>query len=74
MQQINQSKYMYILPSIDRSLGVGLWPNIPLNIGGNLSDPAISEPTPIIEAAEAINAAWKHETKHNKMRQNEITL
>ena len=44
------------LPSTDRSLGVGLCPNIPVNMGGSRSDPAMSDPMPITDPAAEINA------------------
>lgn len=50
------------LPSTDRSLGEGLWPKIPVNIGGSLRDPAMSEPTPMMDAPADISADWKKET------------
>lgn len=44
-------------PSKDTANGVGLWAKIPLYEAGNLKDPALSEPSPTTEAAEAISAA-----------------
>lgn len=40
-------------------LAVGLWPKIPLNIAGNLIDPAISDPIPIKEAPDPNRAPYK---------------
>lgn len=42
---------------------MGLCPKIPVNIGGNRSEPAMSEPIPTRDAAADINAACKKHAK-----------
>jgi hypothetical protein len=54
------------LPSTDKSLGVGLCPNIPVNIGGSRRDPAMSDPTPAMDAPAEIRAAWNKKKKMTK--------
>lgn len=46
-----------MLPSFDTILAVGLWENIPVKLAGNLNDPAMSVPNPIIDAPLPSNAA-----------------